>query len=88
MSNTVQPWDGIEVQGMPGYWLFASLGKKALRPGGLSLTSKMLDKLNITSEDDIMEYSPGVGLTAQLALERTPLGAIPPLSMIKLQLIN
>ena len=51
-----------------GHWVLAKLGKKVLRPGGQELTHKMLKAMNITSDDDVIEFAPGLGYTAKLAL--------------------
>jgi len=56
----------------PGHWLLASLGKRVLRPGGLELTRAMLDQLNIQSNDAVVEFAPGLGVTARLTLARLP----------------
>lgn len=56
----------------PGHWLLASLGKKVLRPGGIELTREMLGALAISPEDDVLEFAPGIGVTARLTLERKP----------------
>ena len=66
------PWDGLDRRTMPGFWLFASLGKRVLRPGGIGLTKWMLENLQIGPEDDVVEYAPGMGVTACLTLERNP----------------
>lgn len=57
---------------MPGHWLLASLGKRVLRPGGLELTRVMLDGLEIQSRDSVVEFAPGLGVTARLTLSRQP----------------
>lgn len=57
---------------MPGHWLLAKLGKRVLRPGGLELTRVMLNRLNIQSSDDVVEFAPGLGVTARLTLRRRP----------------
>jgi len=66
------PWDGLKRNTMPGYWLLGSLGKKVLRPGGIELTRKMLRILDIKQEDTVIEYAPGMGITAKLTLDRNP----------------
>ncbi len=58
---------------MPGHWLLAKLGKRVLRPGGLALTRAMLDRLNIQTQDSVIEFAPGLGVTARLALSRQPM---------------
>lgn len=66
------PGGGLSVEKMPGHWLLARLGKRVLRPGGLELTRRMLDGLEIGVEDDVVEFAPGLGATARLALARGP----------------
>lgn len=55
-----------------GHWLLAKMGKKVLRPGGIELTQKMLKNLNITGSDKVVEFAPGLGLTAKMTLEKNP----------------
>lgn len=57
---------------MPGHWLLASLGKRVLRPGGLEMTSRMVEKLGIGRQDDVLELAPGLGVTARMTLGRHP----------------
>lgn len=57
---------------MPGHWLLAKMGKRVLRPGGLELTHQLLSELAITSNDDVVEFAPGLGVTAKLTLARKP----------------
>ncbi len=66
------PSANLNPQNMPGHWLLARLGKRVLRPGGIGLTRRMLAALTIVSADDVVEFAPGLGLTAQLALKRHP----------------
>lgn len=75
MSNVMtmsRPGGNLATPKMPGHWVLARLGKRVLRPGGMELTRQMLDALNIVSEDDVVEFAPGLGLTAQLTLKRHP----------------
>jgi SAM-dependent methyltransferase len=62
----------VPVEKMPGHWLLSQLGKRVLRPGGLELTRRMLDELAIEPADDVIEFAPGLGVTARLALARRP----------------
>ncbi len=62
----------ISTERMPGHWLLASLGKRVLRPGGLELTTRLLDKLGVGQRDDVLELAPGLGVTARLTLGRQP----------------
>lgn len=57
---------------MPGHWLLAKMGKRVLRPGGLELTRVMLDRLAIQSSDTVIEFAPGLGVTARMTLSRQP----------------
>ncbi len=57
---------------MPGHWLLARLGKRVLRPGGVGLTRAMLGALDIGSSASVVEFAPGLGVTARLALEHCP----------------
>src|SRR5262245_7978111 len=57
---------------MPGHWLLAKMGKRVLRPGGLELTRVMLGRLDIRSSDAVVEFAPGMGVTARLTLGRQP----------------
>ena len=61
-----------DVHKAQGHWLLAKMGKKVLRPGGRELTSKLIDALGISGSDDIVEFAPGLGFTASLALKKTP----------------
>lgn len=55
-----------------GHWLLAKMGKKVLRPGGKELTMQLMDKLSVTAADDLVEFAPGLGFTAGIALRRNP----------------
>lgn len=57
---------------MPGHWLLARMGKRVLRPGGIELTRKLLDDLQIQSSDDVVEFAPGLGVTARMTLAHGP----------------
>lgn len=66
------PGEALRYDRMPGHWLLARMGKRVLRPGGLELTMRMLDALGIRPRDDVVEFAPGLGVTARTALERAP----------------
>ena len=72
VSEEVLPGEGLDYAKMPGHWLLAQMGKKVLRPGGLELTKKMLSALRITSRDDVVEFAPGLGVTARTVLAKNP----------------
>src|SRR5688500_7922611 len=60
------------VHKMPGHWLLAKMGKRILRPGGRELTRWMLEKLAIDTQDDVVEFAPGLGETARQTLAHQP----------------
>jgi ubiquinone/menaquinone biosynthesis C-methylase UbiE len=75
MSNVLTmtgPGASFNQRNVPGHWLLAQLGKRVMRPGGMELTRRMLTALTIVSADDVVEFAPGLGMTAQLALKRRP----------------
>ena len=57
---------------MSGHWVLARMGKRVLRPGGLELTRRLLAELAISPSDDVVEFAPGLGVTARLALAQKP----------------
>jgi phospholipid N-methyltransferase len=69
-KNQASSADGIPK--MPGHWLLAKMGKRVLRPGGLELTRAMLNGLNIHPHDSVIEFAPGLGVTARMTLQRQP----------------
>ncbi len=66
------PGSELDAKKMPGHWVLARLGKRVLRPGGLSLTTQMLDAVDITGKDHVVELAPGFGSTANLILAKHP----------------
>lgn len=66
------PGGALETSKMPGHWLLARLGKRVLRPGGLELTHRLIAALDIRASDSVVEFAPGLGVTARLTLERHP----------------
>jgi hypothetical protein len=71
IESPVVPCDA-SVKKMPGHWLLARMGKRVLRPGGLELTHRLLAQLAIGSNDEVVEFAPGLGVTARLTLTRSP----------------
>lgn len=55
-----------------GHWILAKMGKKVLRPGGKELTLKLIDNLKIKGSDNIVEFAPGMGYTASVAMTKHP----------------
>jgi hypothetical protein len=64
--------EGLKINKMPGHWVLARLGKRVLRPGGMELTRRMLKALQISAKDEVVEFAPGMGITAQLTLRTGP----------------
>jgi SAM-dependent methyltransferase len=71
-STSIPAASAIRPAKQPGHWLLASLGKRVLRPGGLELTRKLMERLAPHPEDDVVEFAPGLGVTAQMTLARSP----------------
>lgn len=61
-----------EISVAPGHWVLARMGKRVLRPGGRELTLKMIESLAVSSEDEIVEFAPGMGFTAKLVNMKKP----------------
>ena len=66
------PGDQLDMDKMPGHWALAQIGKRVLRPGGLELTRRMLAALAIGPADDVVEFAPGLGVTARMAIAACP----------------
>jgi len=60
------------VEDRPAHWVLAELGKEVLRPGGKRLTLDLVEALDISLSDDVIELAPGVGFTARRVLDRNP----------------
>ena len=71
-TASATPGGNLEYSRMPGHWLLARMGKRVLRPGGIELTQQMLDALDIGGGDEVVEFAPGLGVTARTALAREP----------------
>jgi len=69
---TELPGDNLNMDKMPGHWVLAQMGKRVLRPGGLELTRHMLDALSIGPGDHVVEFAPGLGVTAKITLAAHP----------------
>ena len=67
-----RPGEGLKTAKMPGHWVLARLGKRVLRPGGMELTRRMLAALRIGTADKVIEFAPGMGVTAQITLALAP----------------
>lgn len=72
VQQTATPGDHLSIEKMPGHWLLARMGKRVLRPGGIELTQQMLDALDVQPSDEVLEFAPGLGVTARRTLARQP----------------
>lgn len=72
VPNPALPGEGLKIDKMPGHWVLARLGKRVLRPGGMELTRRLLAALRIEHVDDVIEFAPGMGITAQLTTALGP----------------
>lgn len=63
---------GQSTERVQGHWALARAGKRVLRPGGIGLTRQMLAALDIGPADRVVEFAPGLGVTARLVLQRRP----------------
>lgn len=66
------PGEGQAPNKMQGHWVLARIGKKVLRPGGLELTEQMLETLAIGPQDRVVEFAPGLGVTARMVFKERP----------------
>lgn len=66
------PGEQLDMRKMPGHWALARIGKRVLRPGGLEMTRDMLSALKIRGSDHVVEFAPGLGITAQMMLQAKP----------------
>ena len=71
-EDSSRPGKGQKIEKMSGHWLLARLGKRVLRPGGMQLTRQMLARLRISRTDRVVEFAPGMGVTARLTLDLGP----------------
>lgn len=70
MTATV-PGHDRPVDKIGGHWLLARVGKKVLRPGGRETTDFLLEHSPIEGHD-VVEFAPGLGITAVEIITRTP----------------
>ena len=68
----LNPGNDLKTEKMPGHWVLARLGKRGLRPGGMQRTRRMLEALRIQHTDNVVEFAPGMGVTARLTLKLEP----------------
>ncbi|MFB6093694.1 MAG: class I SAM-dependent methyltransferase [Halanaeroarchaeum sp.] len=63
---------GQSFEEQPTHKVFSEMGKRVLRPGGRDVTLELVDALDISSDDDVVEFAPGMGQTAEYVLEQDP----------------
>ncbi len=66
------PGERLDMAKMPGHWALARIGKRVLRPGGLEMTRELLSAVKICASDHVVEFAPGLGITAQMTLQAKP----------------
>jgi hypothetical protein len=54
-----RPGEGLKTEKMPGRWVLARLGKRVLRPGGMELTRRMLERLAIKPSESFKDNDIG-----------------------------
>lgn len=64
--------EGVPLARMPAHWMLARLGKKVMRPGGLTPSLHLLDALQIGADDDVVDLWPGLGITTERTLAAHP----------------
>ena len=70
-QTAVLPLSERRIEDVPGHWLLARLGKRALRPGGTAMTSRLLRDASLSAAD-VVEFAPGLGRTATEILRNRP----------------
>lgn len=71
MTTSPLPQHERDAESVAGHWLLARIGKKVLRPGGREL-SEWLVAATTVSGRRIVEFAPGLGLTATMLLNENP----------------
>lgn len=71
MTTSPLPQHDRDTESVAGHWLLARIGKKVLRPGGRELSEWLVAATPI-SGNRVVEFAPGLGLTAALLLEESP----------------
>ena len=65
------PFADRPVEKAPGHWVLARAGKTVLRPGGLALSTWALKRAGLPGSD-VVEFAPGLGVTASAIIEVGP----------------
>ncbi|WP_295650889.1 class I SAM-dependent methyltransferase [uncultured Dietzia sp.] len=70
-SSPPLPQHERDSESVAGHWLLARVGKKVLRPGGRELSEWMVHASTVTGKR-VVEFAPGLGLTASLLVDESP----------------
>ena len=65
MTSSPLPQHDRDSDTVAGHWLLARVGKKVLRPGGRQLSQWLVSAAPVAGRR-VVEFAPGLGLTAQL----------------------
>ena len=71
MTTSPPPQHERDTESVAGHWLLARIGKKVLRPGGRELSEWLVASTPISGRR-VVEFAPGLGLTAALLLDTDP----------------
>lgn len=71
MTTTPLPQHSRDADSVAGHWLLARVGKKVLRPGGRELSEWLVRAAPVAGRR-VVEFAPGLGLTARLLLDEGP----------------
>lgn len=71
MTNGPLPQHDRDSESVAGHWLLARVGKKVLRPGGRELSELLVSATPVAGRR-VVEFAPGLGLTAKLLLDSHP----------------
>jgi hypothetical protein len=71
MDDSTEPRK-IDYSRAPAFEVLFHLGKMTMRPGGMELTRRMLEELEIDERDKVVELAPGRGATTRMVLGLQP----------------
>ncbi|HJC29148.1 MAG TPA: class I SAM-dependent methyltransferase [Candidatus Dietzia intestinipullorum] len=71
MTTNPLPQHDRDAEAVAGHWLLARVGKKVLRPGGRELSEWLVGATPVAGRR-VVEFAPGLGLTARQFLDRSP----------------
>lgn len=71
MTTNPFPQHDRDAASVSGHWLLARVGKRVLRPGGRELSQWLVGACEVSGRR-VVEFAPGLGLTAALLLKENP----------------